>query len=204
MLKRELQKAGIVFMNNKVDKLEERLLFETASSESVDEFIRPLNQWSDNCRAEILALQLARAYSGRAEYSLLNQAIHSVFAKNELTLKSLFADDGSGLSRKNRISAQEINKLLKFMSRHEKFPVFLNSLGVAAKSGTLRKRFKGTPFEGNFYGKTGTLDGVSALSGYWLRDKRPPITFSFIGNGADNKLFWDALEDFAASMLFLT
>ena len=78
----------------------------------------------------------------------------------------------------------------------------MNSLAVAGKSGTLRKRFKKTPFEGTFYGKTGTLNGVSALSGYWLREKLPPMTFSFIGNGADNDVFWEALEKFAASMLF--
>jgi serine-type D-Ala-D-Ala carboxypeptidase/endopeptidase (penicillin-binding protein 4) len=204
MLKRELQKAGISFMDNKVAGVEGKLLFETVSCESVGEFIRPLNRWSDNYRAEILALQLARAYSGRAKYSSLNKALHSVYDENGFALKSLIADDGSGLSRKNRISAQDINELLKFMGRHKKFPTFLDSLAVAGKSGTLRKRFKGTPFEGKFYGKTGTLDGVSALSGYWLRDKRPPITFSFIGNGAENKLFWRALEDFAASMQFLT
>jgi D-alanyl-D-alanine carboxypeptidase/D-alanyl-D-alanine-endopeptidase (penicillin-binding protein 4) len=203
MVLKSLNNMGITF-TNQAEPGEKRLLFETEPTEQTSEFIKPLNTWSDNYRAEILALQLSRVYSGAAEYKTLNSSVHNAFKTSGLKLTSLKCSDGSGLSRKNRVSAADLNRLLKFMSSSKYSRDYISSLAEAGKTGTLIKRFKKTPFDGSFYGKTGTLNGVSALSGYWLREKRPTITFAFIGNGAENEIFWNALEKFAASLLFMT
>ena len=177
-----------------------KLLFRSESIANISEFIKPLNKHSDNFRAELLALLLNRLESGKASYTDLNKSIRNIFSRQKLSLESLSLKDGSGLSRKNKVSAADVNKLLKRMINDKSF---VDSLSTAGKSGTLKKRFKGTVWEGCFHGKTGTLDSVSSLSGYWLRKQKPPLTFSFIGNNAENELFWDALEKFAASLDFM-
>lgn len=204
LLKQEIIKQGIKIKGQKLNQNSElKLLLETKALYSAAEYIRPLNKHSDNFRAELLALLLNRLETGKASYENLDSSIKKILAQVGLDLKSLKAHDGSGLSRKNRLSSFDINQLLKFMEKSKTFKDYLNSFSIASKTGTLKKRFKGSPWENSFYGKTGTLDEVSALSGYWLRKDKPIITFSFIGNNAENKVFWEALEKFAASLKFM-
>jgi serine-type D-Ala-D-Ala carboxypeptidase/endopeptidase (penicillin-binding protein 4) len=59
----------------------------------------------------------------------------------------------------------------------------MNSLSIAGKDGTLKKRMIGTPAEGNVYAKTGTLNGVSALSGYVIDKDNEILIFYVVMNG---------------------
>lgn len=80
----------------------------------------------------------------------------------------LKTENGSGLSRADRASPRAVGGLLTAMLAAEE-PVraaFLDSLAVAGGTGTLARRMRGTAAQGNCIGKTGTLTGVSALSGY--------------------------------------
>jgi D-alanyl-D-alanine carboxypeptidase/D-alanyl-D-alanine-endopeptidase (penicillin-binding protein 4) len=63
------------------------------------------------------------------------------------------------------------------------FDYFLNSLSIAGKDGTLRNRMTGTSAEGNVYGKTGTLNGVSSLTGYVIDKDSEVIMFYIVMNG---------------------
>ena len=75
--------------------------------------------------------------------------------------------NGSGLNDTNRFSAAQHNLLLKFMwDRFPLAPEFLSSLGIAGKDGTIKYRFEGTDAVWRLRAKTGTLENVSALSGY--------------------------------------
>jgi D-alanyl-D-alanine carboxypeptidase/D-alanyl-D-alanine-endopeptidase (penicillin-binding protein 4) len=75
--------------------------------------------------------------------------------------------DGSGLSYHNLITADMIVQLLEGMQRQtDIFPLFYESLPIAGVDGTIRNRMKKTPAEGNLRAKTGSISGVSALSGY--------------------------------------
>jgi len=75
-------------------------------------------------------------------------------------------DDGCGLSKENLISADALTRVLahNFFSLQGK--VFLDSLAVAGAEGTLKTRFAGSTLRGRVFAKTGTVDGVSTLSGY--------------------------------------
>jgi len=204
MLKSELRKQGIQILENALaPKVNEQLLFETQNTLEVGAFINPLNKYSDNFRAELLALLLARTHEGTADYSCVNRTLQQIFTDNNLHFDSLEIYDGSGLSRLNRVSAHDVTALLQFMETHDSFELFKNSMSIAGRTGTLENRFKGTPWEGNFYGKTGTLNRVTSLSGYWFRDNQPTITFSFIGNGAENEVFWKTVERLALGCHFL-
>ena len=71
-------------------------------------------------------------------------------------------EDGSGLSRRNLITARSLAKLLRWTSRQPWAGLYRSSLAVPGEAGTLKERLTGVAFRG----KTGTLTGASALSGY--------------------------------------
>lgn len=92
--------------------------------------------------------------------------------------------EGSGLTRYNKVTAEMYMKVLKYMYDDRfLFDYFLNSLSIAGKDGTLRNRMTGTSAEGNVYGKTGTLNGVSSLTGYVIDKDSEVIMFYIVMNG---------------------
>jgi D-alanyl-D-alanine carboxypeptidase/D-alanyl-D-alanine-endopeptidase (penicillin-binding protein 4) len=92
--------------------------------------------------------------------------------------------EGSGLTRYNKVSADVYIKVLKYMYDDRfLFDYFMNALSVAGKDGTLRNRMVGTEAEGNVFAKTGTLNGVSALSGYVIDKESEVLIFYIVMNG---------------------
>jgi D-alanyl-D-alanine carboxypeptidase/D-alanyl-D-alanine-endopeptidase (penicillin-binding protein 4) len=95
--------------------------------------------------------------------------------------------DGSGLSRADRTSARHVVRLLRAMDAEpEAAPAWRASLPVAGRSGTLRKRLRRTAAAGRCAAKTGTLIGVSALSGYCTTTTGSRVAFSFLENRVCN------------------
>lgn len=74
--------------------------------------------------------------------------------------------DGSGLSKMDRVTASTVIDLLTAIRQQGLFPLFTHTLSIAGYDGTLRHRMIGTPAQYNAHGKTGTLNGVTALAGY--------------------------------------
>jgi len=98
--------------------------------------------------------------------------------------------DGSGLSRSNRITAESVTELLEYIYHNRKiFNTFYSSLSSAGEDGTLESRLVGFGLKGNFHGKTGTLNGVSAVSGYLTTNSGKNVIVSILINfnrgGAD-------------------
>lgn len=92
--------------------------------------------------------------------------------------------DGSGLSRHNLITPAAVVSLYTHMAQKSRFSqAWRDSLTIAGVDGTLRGRFRGTRAEDNFRGKTGTIDQVSALSGYLTTAGGERLVASFIVNG---------------------
>jgi PBP4 family serine-type D-alanyl-D-alanine carboxypeptidase len=91
-------------------------------------------------------------------------------------------DDGSGLSRKNRLSPALLTTLLRHMASGRHGGPFAALLPVAGKSGTLEKRLTEEPYAGNVYAKTGYLSGVTGLSGYAATRSGMPVAFSILVN----------------------
>jgi D-alanyl-D-alanine carboxypeptidase/D-alanyl-D-alanine-endopeptidase (penicillin-binding protein 4) len=77
-------------------------------------------------------------------------------------------DNGSGLSRIERISAGSLNNLLLDAWKSPVMPEFMSSLPIVGIDGTMKKRLNGSDATGRAHIKTGTLDGVKAASGYAL------------------------------------
>lgn len=90
--------------------------------------------------------------------------------------------DGSGLSRMSRLSAEGQVAILRAILRSPYGPYLLHSLPASGKNGTLRGRNFGAK-SGRVVAKTGTLTGVSALSGFIMdTENRPRWVFSLLGN----------------------
>ena len=90
--------------------------------------------------------------------------------------------DGSGLSRGNRVTSRTLAELLLRMGQHPMASYYQASMAIAGQRGTLRRLYRGTPLEGRFWGKTGTLRGVRTLSGI-LETADGPRYVSMIANG---------------------
>lgn len=92
-------------------------------------------------------------------------------------------DDGCGLSRKNVISPAAIVAVLQheFYAKHK--DVYLASLSVAGVDGTLKDRFNGSPLRERVIGKSGFIDGVSALAGFVKAKDGSTYVFSILFNG---------------------
>ncbi|HKP68805.1 MAG TPA: D-alanyl-D-alanine carboxypeptidase/D-alanyl-D-alanine-endopeptidase, partial [Pyrinomonadaceae bacterium] len=94
--------------------------------------------------------------------------------------------DGSGLSRHNLITPAAVVRLYTYMGKESKFSqAWRDSLTIGGVDGTLRNRFAGTRASGNVRGKTGTIDQVSALSGYVKTAAGEELAFSMVVNGVN-------------------
>ncbi|HVF31126.1 MAG TPA: D-alanyl-D-alanine carboxypeptidase/D-alanyl-D-alanine-endopeptidase [Pyrinomonadaceae bacterium] len=92
--------------------------------------------------------------------------------------------DGSGLSRHNLITPAAVVQLYTYMGKQSRFSqAWRDSLTIGGVDGTLRNRFSGTRAAGNVRGKTGTIDQVSALSGYVRTAAGEELVFSMVVNG---------------------
>jgi PBP4 family serine-type D-alanyl-D-alanine carboxypeptidase len=90
--------------------------------------------------------------------------------------------DGSGLARQDLVAPRATVRLLEFMLTHTHANVFRESLTVAGVDGTLERRMRETAAANNFRGKTGTLTGANALSGYVTTKRGQVVIVSMMGN----------------------
>ena len=149
-------------------------------SPSIAELVRAINQPSDNLYAELM-LKVVGAESGSGGSTLAGATVaRATMAR--LGLRPTIVD-GSGLSRGNRTTARQVVTLLRAMRSGKASRAWLASLTVAGRNGTLKRRMRGTAAAGRCSGKTGTLRGVSALSGYCTTTAGRRVAFSFLENG---------------------
>lgn len=90
--------------------------------------------------------------------------------------------DGSGLSRRDLITANATVQLLTYMSRHRFASAFREAFPIAGVDGTLARRMKGTPAMNNARAKTGTIETVATLSGYVTSASGERLVFSVLLN----------------------
>ncbi len=112
------------------------------------------------------------------------QAVRSFLQESGIAPDEVVQYDGSGLSRRNLVTPASLVRLYTWMARQSRYSyAWMGSLTVGGVDGTLRNRFKGTTAAGNIRGKTGTLDQVSALTGYVTTAGGQQLVVSVIVNG---------------------
>jgi D-alanyl-D-alanine carboxypeptidase/D-alanyl-D-alanine-endopeptidase (penicillin-binding protein 4) len=109
--------------------------------------------------------------------------------------------DGSGLSRGNRVTPAQVARLLVGMRRTDSGQAFVEALPLAGREGTVATRMRGTAAEGHCRTKTGTLTGVSALSGYCFSRSGHVTAFSILMNGVGSLYGARAQQDRIAALI---
>ena len=142
------------------------------------DIVRDINKFSNNVMARQLFLTLGND-SAPASSERATRRIQDWLNTRGLRFGELVLENGSGLSRNERISADSLNRLLLDAWKNPLMPEFISSLPIVGIDGTMKKRLNGSPVTGRAHIKTGTLDGVKTAAGYALdsQGRRYAITF---------------------------
>ena len=168
-LKETLTSYGIEVQGNPISSYANDSVKTLAESTiQLKDLLQLINKKSDNFLAECLFKNLGAVYSGQQGNSFYStQAILSYIRDNGIYSEGTQIVDGSGISRFDQVTVGALTGLLeKIYFNINNFENFYNSLSIAGVDGTLEDRMIGTLAQNNFRGKTGTLNGVSSLSGY--------------------------------------
>ncbi|CAI9404921.1 D-alanyl-D-alanine carboxypeptidase/D-alanyl-D-alanine endopeptidase [Aestuariimicrobium sp. T2.26MG-19.2B] len=148
---------------------------------------------SDNFGAEVLFRQLALAQHRPASFVGGAEALRAVLTGDGLWRTGAVATDGSGLSRSNRVSARMLALGWQHISSDQQLQGLLVSTPIAGVSGTLTDRFSfaqgAQAGRGWVHGKTGTLTGVSSLSGWTVTADGQPVVLAVMVNDSKNDWF---------------
>lgn len=168
----------------------------TYTSPPLTDVVEAINKRSQNLYAELLLKTLGAERPVAPEETQFDEqtpgswamgvgAAMRTFAHAGLDTARLRLLDGSGLSRRDLVTPRMTTKLLAFMWDHPDPATkvaFVRSLPIGGVDGTLRRRFRGEAAYRQVRAKTGTLTGVSSLSGYVSRPSGDPIAFSIMFN----------------------
>ncbi|MCK5760644.1 MAG: D-alanyl-D-alanine carboxypeptidase/D-alanyl-D-alanine-endopeptidase, partial [Candidatus Delongbacteria bacterium] len=164
----------------------------TIYSDSVFSIVHKCNVESNNFYAEQLFRETAKIFSTD---TLVSDSLRNIDLTYDNILKlntelysrlfgiNLFQImDGSGLSRRNFFSAEKFVKVLKVMKRDRNFITYLSSFPNPGKHGRLESKFIHPDLNNVLFAKTGSLNGVNALTGYLTTKKGTRIAFSILNN----------------------
>jgi D-alanyl-D-alanine carboxypeptidase/D-alanyl-D-alanine-endopeptidase (penicillin-binding protein 4) len=146
---------------------------------ALPEVVRDTNKPSDNALARTLFLSLGAleadpvlgsrplpVMADQTTYTRADATVRNWMRAHAIDDSGLVMENGSGLSRIERISPAQMGGLLRAGLRSNWAPEFLASMPIAATDGTMRRRLNGSPAAGRARLKTGTLRNVVAVAGY--------------------------------------
>lgn len=195
------QQGGLFHGDVKVERAPSGLTpLKIYQSPPLAEIVRGINKFSNNIAARQLYLALgtgdAVALNSPATLTKSDEAIRQWLARKQLNFPELVVENGSGLSRRERISTRHMGQLLLAAFNSPVMPEFMSSMPIAAVDGTLRNRFAGTAVKGLAHMKTGALNNVRALAGYVLDQAGRRFVVVFIVNhdqAGQSRIAMDAL-----------
>ena len=159
----------------------------TKQSMPLKDLLIPFMKLSNNGHAEVLTKEMGKVVYGEGSWEAGLQVIKETLTDLGLNGSTIQLRDGSGMSHKNMIPANELSQLLFLAQKKSWFPEFERSLPVAGQpdkrtGGTLRNRLKDELTIGNVRAKTGSISGVSTLSGYVTARSGEKFIFSILIN----------------------
>jgi D-alanyl-D-alanine carboxypeptidase/D-alanyl-D-alanine-endopeptidase (penicillin-binding protein 4) len=160
-------------------------MLHVAQSDTFDIILKRLNKLSSNFVAEMLLKTMGAETRGApGSFQKGVEAVEGFLERDVGIPRGTYVmKNGSGLNDANRFSAAQLDKILRHM--FERFPLapeYLSSLPIAGKDGTLKYRFEGSDAVARLRAKTGTLENVSALSGYVMAAGGEKFIFSAMVN----------------------
>jgi D-alanyl-D-alanine carboxypeptidase/D-alanyl-D-alanine-endopeptidase (penicillin-binding protein 4) len=183
VFKETLEREGIAIPGGVTES--EAMRLEGKSSEfilaehTLGDAVGSCNTVSQNLHAEMILKLLGFRFRAAGTTAAGLEVVRE-FLRTEVGVSDVELVDGSGLARDNKASAESLVKLLAFMRNHRHGKAFVGSLSVAGAKGTLKERMEGTA--GRIHAKSGSLSGVSSLSGYAETPEGDTIIFSILAN----------------------
>jgi serine-type D-Ala-D-Ala carboxypeptidase/endopeptidase (penicillin-binding protein 4) len=153
-----------------------------------------INKRSHNLMAEQVLRTVGRVAVGEGSVAGGARAIGHMLEQGGYTTRGVAVHDGSGLSVLNRATAGALTDLLALMAESPMYPQYLETLPQAGASDGLRRMYQ-TPAERNLRAKTGTIDRVSALSGYVNAANGERLAFAIISNNVPSTWMAKRVED---------
>lgn len=181
-LKDKLLASGIQITGNvKISMIPQIFkVISTVHSPKLSEIISILNHESVNLFAEHLVLQIAFAKTGKGSRESGLQILHQFWKDNGIR-DTFFIEDGSGLSRFDAITVEQLTRILQYMAKSKNGAIFKSTLPEAGK-GTL-SGFKTTDFPGlSLQCKSGSMDRVRGYSGYLKCNSGREVAFTVLCN----------------------
>jgi D-alanyl-D-alanine carboxypeptidase/D-alanyl-D-alanine-endopeptidase (penicillin-binding protein 4) len=167
----------------------QRKLLAQHQSKSLPDLLDLMLKRSDNLIADTLTKTLgAKFFVQPGSFANGTEAIKQIiFANTGIDIRQARLEDGSGLSRNNRISATKMADILRYIWKHEKALNLIAIMPKSGESGTLqyRQSMRNAPIKGQLIAKSGSLYGTYNMAGYGL-DK----------NGKPNTIFVQFVSDY--------
>lgn len=143
-----------------------RLLY-SHQSQPLSTVIRQINKFSNNVMARMTLLTLgAKMYGHGATAPVGAKAALEILQNQGVNTNGWVLDNGSGLSRTGRLTADGLAQMLGVAWRSPMMSEFVSSLAIAGVDGTMGRRLRGAETRGQAHLKTGTLRDARALAGY--------------------------------------
>ena len=147
------------------EELEPAISFESLP---LSEIITKVNKHSNNVMARQLLYTLgAEAFGPPGTEAAGRKVVRRWLAVNGMDFAELRLDNGAGLSRESRMTARHLADLLRYAYQSAYMPEYLSSLSLSGVDGTLSQRFRNGVLTGMAHMKTGSLDHVSSIAGYF-------------------------------------
>jgi D-alanyl-D-alanine carboxypeptidase/D-alanyl-D-alanine-endopeptidase (penicillin-binding protein 4) len=162
--------------------LQGRRVLATHVSVPVAEDVRVINKASQNLHAELLLRMLGKVYGADGSFEQGTRVVRQFLVHAGVSDADFFFYDGSGMSPDDQIAPRAYTQLLSYASRQQWGLAWRETLPVAGVDGTLASRFKDSPLKGRMWAKTGTLNEVTALSGYVTAASGKLLAFSILVN----------------------
>lgn len=177
-------------------KIQKRTLLEIKSPNLAD-IINKTNSKSVNLYADVLLMHLA-ATAGKPSLTEGGKILKSFWKDKGMHSEGIFLMDGSGSSRSNGVTADQIVFVLKYMNDSHYSEIFQESLATAGVSGTLRNFGKGSSLENNFYAKSGSMARIQSYAGYLTVASGKKLAIALIINNFDDEpaIIKNQIKDF--------
>ncbi|MFP5488683.1 MAG: D-alanyl-D-alanine carboxypeptidase/D-alanyl-D-alanine-endopeptidase, partial [Acidimicrobiia bacterium] len=151
-------------------------------SEPFSEILVELLHTSDNNTAEMVVKEIGYQARGAGTRAAGLEVVRTRLAEWGIPVEGMVLDDGSGLSRLNRVSCETLAAVVTASPIADEL---VELFPVAGRDGTLAQQLLGTAAEGRLRAKTGTLTDVKALTGTQPGADGEPVSFSIVLNGTD-------------------
>ncbi|MBT8077679.1 MAG: D-alanyl-D-alanine carboxypeptidase/D-alanyl-D-alanine-endopeptidase [Gammaproteobacteria bacterium] len=137
-------------------------------SSPLSDVITKINKHSNNVMARQLLFTLAaERFGAPGTEENGRKVISDWLAARGLDVEAFHVENGAGLSRAARMTARHLGDMLSFAYRQPYMPEYVSSLSLSGTDGTLSRRFRRNGLKGKAHIKTGSLDHVSAIAGYF-------------------------------------